>query len=230
MSKDAFWARQNGIYWWYGFSFDAINGIAEWRGNPAGYFAQPLEVEAIAQREDPDWPPDWPGWGLVLFQSATERLVVEVATHFENLDPAPLLDLCEAFSAWYEDGDAQRVPPTAELRALHRRAIPIVRAVDFVPGMRRAKALGSSESEGPVKDQDTAVISSNDDRDLWIYLQAVEGVAFGEIVRGICKRQDWSHVDEDGARKAALRYAKRKGLPHPPKRKQDRTSDRTQSE
>ena len=57
------------------------------------------------------------------------------------------------------------------------------------------------------------LVSSNDDRDAFIYDAKANGRTHGEILAEIKKHKEWSLLDsEQGVGKAADRYAKRRGL------------------
>lgn len=61
--------------------------------------------------------------------------------------------------------------------------------------------------------------NQNDERDSWIYKQCCDLVPYSEIRFQLTKKTKWDQIDHDqGIRQAAIRYAKRKSFPPPPKR------------
>ena len=77
----------------------------------------------------------------------------------------------------------------------------------------------------PDAQDDTAVESTHDSRDKWIYEQAVKLVAWDTIRLQLAKKKKWEGIETpNGVKDAAKRYARRKGLPQPPPRKAGRTA------
>ncbi len=69
-----------------------------------------------------------------------------------------------------------------------------------------------------------SVASANDQRDKWIYAQAIKGTAWASIKRALDRKPEtWERIEtENGVKDAAKRYADRHSLPPPPRRKRGR--------
>lgn len=98
------------------------------------------------------------------------------------------------------------------------------------PAEEPAAAVGPEKNDG-VEDVDPAeIVSPNDERDAWLYEKDCEGVAASEIEQAfkpLAKEKKWALVSGWGSiRAATTRYAKRKGLPLPPRRQQKQRSAR----
>lgn len=96
-----------------------------------------------------------------------------------------------------------------------------VAAVDVDAMLERLMGLVFGDGAEPVAAV-AEVVSSNDERDAWLYEKDCEGVAASEIEQAfkpLAKQKNWALISGwRSIRAATTRYAKRKGLSHPPAR------------
>jgi hypothetical protein len=80
-----------------------------------------------------------------------------------------------------------------------------------------------TEPENTPAQETPAVFSCHDDRDKWIYEQAMNGREWDRIRSHLDKHQEWEPIGTvNGVKDAARRYARRHGKPVPPRRKHGR--------
>jgi hypothetical protein len=80
-------------------------------------------------------------------------------------------------------------------------------------------ADAGTEAQIPAKEP-PAVFSRHDDRDKWIYEQAMNGREWDRIRSHLDKHEEWEPIGTvNGVKDAARRYARRHGKPVPPRRK-----------
>ena len=83
-------------------------------------------------------------------------------------------------------------------------------------------ADAGTEAQIPAKET-PAVFARHDDRDKWIYEQAMNGMEWDRIGRHLDKHEEWEPIGTvNGVKAAARRYAKRHGKHLPPRRKHGR--------